>query len=271
MGVINLTPDSFYDGGRYPDPEAACRRVDEIVSEGADIVDIGGESTRPGAEPVPAVEQIARIEAAVRHAVARGDVTVSVDTTDSRVADSMLGLGAHIINDVSCLADPELARVTARHHGAMVIMHSRGPMRDMRGFSVYPDDAYGDVVVDVLREWTEARDRAVAAGVPSTDILLDPGLGFAKNAAQSYALLQRLPELARSGAHVVVGPSRKSFIAAADPSPPDQRLGGTIAACILAVQRGAAVLRVHDVREVRQALSVARATGPWPREATSHA
>ncbi len=271
MGVLNLTPDSFYDGGRYPSAEAAMQRVDELVRDGADIIDIGGESTRPGAEPVPAAEQIARIEAAVRHAVALDRALVSIDTADPEVAEAMLGLGAHLVNDVSCLADPDLARVASRYHAGLVIMHSRGPMRDMRGFSDYPDAAYDDVVADVLREWRAARDRAVQAGMPACDILLDPGLGFAKNAAQSYALLERLTELGDAGAPIVVGPSRKSFIAARDPSPPDQRLGGTIAACLLAVQRGASVLRVHDVRDVRQALSVARAATPQPESVARHA
>lgn len=273
MGTVNVTPDSFYDGGRYLGAEAAARHVDDLIKQGADIVDIGGESTRPRADPVPAGEQIARIEPVVQHAVSRGAL-VSIDTTEPEVAEHMLGLGAHIINDTSCLADDELAEVTARHDAALILMHSRGPMSRMPGFSNYPDNAYGDVIGDVLSEWSAARDRALAAGVPRRDILLDPGLGFAKNARHSYELLTRLSELATAGARIVVGPSRKSFIAQAEPAPPEARLGGTIAACLLAVQRGASILRVHDVHDVRQALGVARAahmTGPAGQSEARHA
>ncbi len=257
MGVLNVTPDSFYDGGRYSDEASAARQVETLVAEGADIIDIGGESSRPGSAPVPAEEQVARIEPAVRRAVEAG-VKVSIDTTSPEVADRMLGLGAHVVNDVSCLSDPELARVTARYQADLVLMHARGSMADMKGFSVYAEDAYGDVVADVLREWRSARDRAIEAGLAREQVWLDPGIGFAKNARQSWELLRRLPELVAEGVPVVVGPSRKSFIGALDGSPPEGRLGGTVAACLLAVQRGAHVLRVHDVAAVRQALRVKR-------------
>jgi dihydropteroate synthase len=257
MGVLNVTPDSFYDGGRYLDESTAARQVESLVAEGADIIDIGGESSRPGSAPVPAEEQVARIEPAVRRAVEAG-VKVSIDTTSPEVADRMLGLGAHVVNDVSCLSDPELARVTARYQADLVLMHARGSMADMKGFSVYAEDAYGDVVTDVVCEWRAARDRALEAGLGREQVWLDPGIGFAKNARQSWELLRRLPELVAEGVPVVVGPSRKSFIGALDGSPPEGRLGGTIAACLLAVQRGAHVLRVHDVAAVRQALRVMR-------------
>jgi dihydropteroate synthase len=258
MGVLNVTPDSFSDGGRYFDPGAAAARVEQLVRQGADIVDIGGESTRPGAEPVSTAEQIERITPAVERAVSLGRTLVSVDTASPEVADRMLSLGADLVNDVSCLADSELARVAARHAVPIVIMHSRGPMKRMPGFSTYPDDAYGDIVDDVLEDWYAARERALEAGVARKDVLLDPGFGFAKNARHSFELLRRLGELARANARIVVGPSRKSFLAAADPAPPDERLGGTIAACVLAALRGASVVRVHDVRPVRQALAVQR-------------
>ncbi len=159
---------------------------------------------------------------------------------------------------VRASADPELARVTARYQADLVLMHARGSMAEMKGFSVYADDAYGDVVADVLREWRAARDRALEAGLTRENVWLDPGIGFAKNAERSWELLRRLPELAGEGVPVVVGPSRKSFIGALDGSPPEGRLGGTIAACLLSVQRGAHVLRVHDVAAVKQALRVAR-------------
>jgi dihydropteroate synthase len=265
MGVLNTTPDSFFDGGRYTDAGAARAQVDRLAAEGADIVDIGAESSRPGAAPVSPAEQIARMSAALEHAVMRG-LVVSVDTTSPEVAEHALTRGACLVNDVSCLARPELAAVTARHGGTLVIMHCRGSMQDQPGFSVYPDDGYGDVVSDVGSELRDARARAIEQGLPRERVWLDPGLGFKKNARQSFELLSRLPELATDGAPLVVGPSRKSFLAF-DGAPPAERLGGTIAACLLAVERGAAVLRVHDVAAVRQAVGVMRLARPRPSAA----
>ncbi len=257
MGVLNATPDSFYDGGWHASVDRARARIDELLAQGAEILDIGGESSRPGAAPVPADEQIARIEPAVRYAVSRS-AAVSIDTTDPVVADRMLGLGAELINDISCLANADLARVCALHGASLVLMHARGPMQNMAGFSRYPDDAYGDVVGDVLTEWRRARDRAVGQGLGREEVWLDPGLGFGKNARHSFELLRGLDRLRGEGVPIVVGPSRKSFIAAVDDVPPGARLGGTIAAALLAVEHGASVLRVHDVHDVQQALLVAR-------------
>jgi len=261
MGVLNVTPDSFYDGGRYASEAEARAQVDTLLAEGADVLDIGAESSRPGAQAVPAAVQLDRMTATLRYAASRGAV-VSVDTTSPEVAERALALGATIVNDVSCLADAELASVTARAGATLVLMHSRGPMSKQAGFSLYPDSGYGDIVADVRAEWRAARDRAVAAGLAPGDVWLDPGLGFAKNARQSFELLGRLDELAEEGVPIVIGASRKSFLASLDGSPPARRLGGTIAAGLLAVERGAAVLRVHDVWEARQALDVARSAGP---------
>jgi dihydropteroate synthase len=163
------------------------------------------------------------------------------------------------VNDVSCLGNESLADVAARHGAALLMMHARGSMAKMAGFSKWPDDGYGDVVAEVKEELAAARDRALARGVRPEAIWVDPGIGFSKNARQSFELLGRLAELRGLAPVLVVGPSRKSFIAAADPSEPADRLGGTIAACLVAVDRGAQVVRVHDVREVRQALAVRRA------------
>lgn len=262
MGIVNTTPDSFFDGGRHADPEAARRHVDTLLARGADVLDIGGESTRPGATPVSAREQWNRIEPALDYALERGAI-VSVDTTQPDTAELALSRGAHIINDVSCLSEPELARVVARHRAVLLLMHSRGGMQDMPGFSAYPDSGYGDVVHDVRVEWVRARDVAVAEGVSADCVWFDPGLGFHKNARHSFELLSRLDELADLRAPIVVGASRKSFLAAGDGSAPEDRLGGTVAACLHAVSRGAAVLRVHDVQAVAQALRVARALGWW--------
>ena len=257
MGVLNVTPDSFHDGGRHFAADDARARVDALLDEGADLIDIGGESTRPGCTPVPAEEQLRRIGPALSHAVARGAI-VSVDTASAEVAASAMALGARLINDVSCLADEGLARVTAHGGGVLILMHSREPMSALRGFSEYPASAYADVVTEVLTEWRRARDRALRQGMGEPDVWLDPGIGFAKNARQSFELLQRLTELTLERVPVVVGTSRKSFIAAIDSAPSAERLGGTIAACLHAVDRGARVLRVHDVRAVRQALDVTR-------------
>lgn len=270
MGVLNITPDSFYDGGRYLSEARATSQVDRLLTEGADIVDIGGESSRPGAEPVSPSEQIDRIEVAVGHAISRG-AAVSIDTTSPEVADRMLGIGAHMINDVSCLDDTELGRVCARHGATLLIMHSRGSMALMPGFSVYPDDAYDDVVGAVAREWRAARDRAVAVGMDPECIFFDPGIGFSKNARHSFELLHGLDRLKLERATLVVGPSRKSFIRAVDDAPPEKRLGGSIAACVLSVEKGADVLRVHDVAEVHQALRVAQAVRSGPSMRPGHA
>lgn len=264
MGVVNATPDSFYQSGRSETQDRALARVDQLLAEGAEIADVGGESSRPGADRVADDEQIARVEPAVAHAVASGRLVVSVDTTSPRVAERMLTLGAALVNDVSCLADADLARVTARAGATLVLMHTRGSLGSMAGFSEYPDDAYEDVVADVRREWCAARDRAVAAGLPAERVWFDPGIGFAKNSRQSFELLRRLGELRDLGVPLVVGASRKSFLRAVDDVGPEERLGGTIAACLWSAAQGAAVLRVHDVRAVRQALSVAEALGPPP-------
>ncbi|HEX3773514.1 MAG TPA: dihydropteroate synthase [Polyangiaceae bacterium] len=255
MGVLNVTPDSFFDGGRFNDASAATARIDQLLVDGADVIDIGAESTRPGAPAIAAAEQIARLEPALLHAL-RSGALVSVDTTSPVVARHALGLGAHLINDVSCLADDDLARACVEHDAPLVIMHSRGPAAKMAGFSVYPDDGYADVIEDVRREWRAAKARAVAAGMPPSDVYFDPGLGFAKNAEQSFALLAGLARFQSEGV-IVVGPSRKSFIASLDGAAPSERLGGSVAAALLAAFRGANILRVHDVREVRQALAVA--------------
>ena len=256
MGVVNATPDSFYAEGRSEGHAATLARVDQLRHEGAEIADIGGESSRPGAAPVAAEDQIARIEPAVAHAVASGELQVSVDTTSPRVAERMLAIGAVLVNDVSCLADSDLARVTARAGATLILMHTRGSLGSMAGFSDYPEDAYDDVVADVRREWCDARDRAVAAGLPRDRVWFDPGIGFGKNARQSFELLRRLAELRDLKVPLVVGASRKSFIRAVDDAGPEERLGGTIAACLWCAAQGADVLRVHDVRAVRQALSV---------------
>jgi len=254
MGICNVTPDSFSDGGRHFTPADARARVDELLAEGADIVDIGGESTRPGATPLPAKEQLARVLEVVRYAAQRG--CVSIDTTSAEVAAACLDAGASVVNDVSCLRDPALAQACAANGAALVLMHSRGTQAEMKGFSEYPEDAYGDDVVGaVLAEWRSAAARAIALGVDAAALALDPGLGFAKSAKQSMQIMRELRRLCDAHPRVLVGASRKSFLKLVAPSAtPEQRLGASIAAALEARRAGASVVRVHDVRETRQAL-----------------
>jgi dihydropteroate synthase len=250
MGVVNVTPDSFSDGGLYLDPEAAIAHGRELAAQGADILDIGGESTRPGADPVPAEEELRRVEPVVA-GLAGAAVAISVDT--SKAIDA----GATIVNDVTALrGDPEMAALVAERGCDVILMHMAGEPRTMQ---VSPPDYGGDVVGAVRAFLAERMAAAVAAGIAEERIWLDPGIGFGKTDSQNFELLHGLPGLATLGRPLVVGTSRKSFIGRADGSPADARLGGTIATSILAAAAGAAVLRVHDVRELEQALKVAAA------------
>jgi dihydropteroate synthase len=255
MGIVNVTPNSFYDGGRYEAPEAGRQRVVQLLAEGADILDIGGESSKPGAPRVPAAEQLERIGAPLAEALAHGAV-VSIDTASPHVADVALERGAEIVNDVTCLSDPELAAVVARHDAHLILSHARAHQSKMSGFSEWPDDAYSDVVAEVRHDLEAARARAVERGVRADRVWFDPGLGFSKNARHTIELLARSGELVASGAVIVVGTSRKSFIKALHDSPPEGRLGGTLAASLWAARAGVQVLRVHDVAAHRQALLV---------------
>jgi dihydropteroate synthase len=262
MGVCNVTPDSFSDGGRYFSLEDAEARVRELVDEGADFIDVGGESTRPGAAAVPAGEQLARVLGAVAFAAKLG-ACVSIDTASVEVAIQSLDAGACIVNDVSCLRDVGLASACASHAAPLILMHSREPMSELRGFSAYPESAYGDVVKDVLAEWNAAAERAVSRGLARSGLVMDPGLGFAKNARQSRALLAATGTIARQvGVPVCVGASRKSFLVASEPeskrAKPADRLGASVAAALFAARSGAAIVRVHDVRATRQAIDLER-------------
>jgi dihydropteroate synthase len=255
VGVLNVTPDSFSDGGRYLEPEAGVEHALRLAAEGADLIDVGGESTRPGAAEVSEEEERRRV-VPVLERLSRGrfPVPISVDTSRASVARAALDAGAAMVNDVRALADPELARVVATAGVPVVLMHMRGSPRDMRERAVY-----GDVVAEVRSELAEAMARATRAGVAEDRILLDPGIGFAKTAEQSVAVLARLPELAGLGRPIYVGPSRKSFIGAITGAPAEERLAGTLAAVTAAVLGGATFIRVHDVAAARQASRVAAA------------
>lgn len=257
MGVLNTTSDSFYDGGKYTSPEAIEAQVDRLLREGAEIIDVGPESSRPGAAPVPAEEQIRRCLHAVRYASSKG-AFVSIDTTSPKVAEVALEAGARAINDVSCLADPDLARVARAHGADLILMHSRGKMSEMRGFSAYDPNGYADVVTEVMSEWREARDRALQTGINSASVWFDPGLGFHKSAEQSHEIMRRLAEFEALSAPVVLGASRKSFLASLDGAPPEERLAGSIAAALHGYLTLPCILRVHDVAATLQALRLFR-------------
>jgi dihydropteroate synthase len=263
MGVVNVTPDSFSDGGLYLDAQAAIAHARELIGEGAEIVDVGGESTRPGAEPVSAEEELRRVLPVVEGLAGAG-AQVSIDTSKAAVARAALHAGATLVNDVSALrGDPEMAALVAESEAECCLMHMRGEPRTMQA-----DPRYGDVVDDVRAFLEERMAYAVGAGVREERIMLDPGIGFGKTLAHNLALLQRLDELTSLGRPLVVGTSRKSFIGRvladaaeqAEPVAAQERLPGTIATNVLAYERGASVFRVHDVAPVRAALAVAAAT-----------
>jgi dihydropteroate synthase len=254
MGVVNVTPDSFSDGGLYLDPEAAVAHGRELSAAGAEILDVGGESTRPGAEEVPEEEELRRVIPVIEGLVAT-EAQVSVDTSKAAVAGAAIDAGATIVNDVTALrGDSEMAPLCAERGATVVLMHMRGKPRTMQD-----DPRYDDVVAEVRSFLAERLQAAVAAGVAEEDVWLDPGIGFGKTAAHNMELLRRLGELRDLGRPLVIGTSRKSFIGRVDGSAAGERLGGTIASSVLAAAEGAEVLRVHDVAEVRQALAVATA------------
>lgn len=255
MGVLNVTPDSFFDGGRYTAADATRRQIDRLLDQGTEVIDIGAESSRPGAPQIPAAEQLTRMEVALPYALSRGAV-VSVDTTSPQVAEVALAEGAQLINDVSCLQEQGLAAATARHRGWLILMHSRKPMIEMSGFSQWPDDDYADIVDEVMTDWGKARAQATQCGVDPERIIFDPGLGFSKNARHSFAVLRHLAAFKSLGAPMLVGASRKSFLSHVDQAKPGERLGGSLASALYAAEHGADLVRVHDVQETLQALKV---------------
>jgi len=254
MGVVNVTPDSFSDGGEFLDPDAAVAHGRELIVQGADVLDIGGESTRPGAEAVDAEEELRRIRPAVEGLAGAG-VPISIDTSKLQVAEAALDAGAEIVNDVTALrAEPEMGSLCAERGCELVLMHMLGDPRTMQ-----EDPRYDDVVDDVRAFLAERIAFALGEGVAEDRIWLDPGIGFGKTVEHNLELLRRLEELADLGRPIVVGTSRKSFIGKLTGAPVEERLGGTIASSVLAYARGATMLRVHDVAELRQALDVAEA------------
>ena len=283
MGVVNVTPDSFSDGGLFLEADAAIEQGLRLIADGADIVDVGGESTRPGAEPVPADEELRRVLGVIDGlAAARTGAQISIDTSKAPVAEAALGAGASLVNDVSAFrADPEMAGLVASSGAECCLMHMLGEPRTMQRNPRYED------VVDEVKAFLEERLAfAVREGVGEQRVLLDPGIGFGKTVEHNLKLLGRLDELLTLGRPLVIGTSRKSFLGriaagaegqygaaeasggarAPEPLAARDRLGGTVASNVLALERGASVFRVHDVAPVREALLVAAATlsGRWP-------
>jgi dihydropteroate synthase len=257
MGALNVTPDSFSDGGDFLDPGKAASRAAAMLDEGAEIIDVGGESTRPGSDPVPQEEEVRRIVPVIQKIVAeRPDAIVSIDTYRAATAGAALEAGARIVNDVTALrGDPRMAAVAADARCPLILMHMLGEPKTMQR-----DPRYGDVVREV-RDFLAARaEHAVAAGVEPQNIILDPGIGFGKTLEHNLELLRRLAELAELGFPVLVGASRKSFIGRiTGVEEAKERVSGTVAANVMAYERGATFFRVHDVRANREALAVAHA------------
>jgi dihydropteroate synthase len=256
MAIVNVTPDSFADGGVRFDPDVAIADGRRMAEAGADILDIGGESTRPGADPLPADEELARVSPVLEGLRGRVDVPVSIDTYKVAVAERALDLGAVIVNDISALAyEPELASVVARRRAAVVLMHNRGRSRAM-----YERATYDDVAGDVASELAARAAVAEGAGIDRDRIIVDPGIGFSKRAAHSLAVLARLDEIAALELPILSGPSRKSFLTTAlGDVPPVDRVWGTAAAVTASILAGAHIVRVHDVPEMVQVARVADA------------
>jgi dihydropteroate synthase len=266
MGIVNVTPDSFSDGGLYLDAGRAIEHGKRLVAKGADLLDVGGESTRPGAGAVSVEEEVRRVRPVIE-GLREAGVPVSVDTSKAAVAEVALDAGAEIVNDVTALrSDPELAGLCAQRGCEVVLMHMKGTPRTMQ-----EAPSYGDVTVEVREFLAERIGHATADGIAEDRIWVDPGIGFGKTLEHNLELLRRLGELRTLGRPIVVGTSRKSFIGRLTDREVDDRLGGTIASSVLALRAGADVLRVHDVAEVAEAIRVAEAiemhARPQPRRA----
>lgn len=255
MGIVNATPDSFSDGGACLDPAAAAERALALEADGADLVDVGGESTRPGSAGVPGDEERRRVLPVVSRLAGRLRVPISVDTAKAAVAEAALDAGAEIVNDVTALrGDPRMAAACARAGCGVVLMHMQGEPRTMQA-----DPRYGDVVAEIAAFLRARLAAAAAAGIARDRIAIDPGIGFGKTLAHNLEILRRLPELASLGAPVLAGPSRKRFLGELTGiENPADRDGATAAACVFLAGRGASILRVHNVALVRQALEAWR-------------
>ena len=246
-GILNLTPDSFSDGGRFAGIDAALLQVEAMLEAGADLIDAGGESTRPGADNVPAELEAERVVPILRGIRKRFDCILSVDTRKAVVAHQALSEGASLINDVSALGDPGMAAVAAAHGAALILMHMRGDPATMQRHTTYDD-----LILEIRADLAKATEKAAAQGISDDKIILDPGIGFGKSRRGNLEILRRLSELNAEGRPLMIGASRKSFIGATLDLPVDRRLTGSLAVAAVAVWQGAHILRVHDVAETVQ-------------------
>ena len=256
-GIVNVTPDSFSDGGNFSDPKKAARHALALVQAGADMVDVGAESTRPGAEPVSCEEELNRLMPVLERLKGKINVPISIDTTKPEVAQKALEAGADIINDVSGLLGSQgrhMAQIVSQYGAGMIVMHRRGNSKTMQSFAHYED-----LVKEIILELRESMAIARAAGVTEEQMVVDPGIGFAKTHEQNFELIRRLSEFKVFHRPILVGPSRKSFLSSLTHTQPEQRLHGTIAACVLAFANGAQLFRVHDVAEVKEAMDITEA------------
>jgi dihydropteroate synthase len=244
MGVVNVTPDSFSDGGKFLDPEAAIVQAKRLVEQGADLLDIGGESSRPGSDSLPAKEELERILPVIEGVVGEVRVPISVDTCKPEVAGKVLDMGAHIINDITGLADPDLAGIVAEHGAGIVIMHMQGTPSTMQ-----KDPRYDDVVADIMRFLRERIALAEEKGIARESIMIDPGIGFGKTAEHNLEITCRLKEFKSIGLPVLIGMSRKSFIGKVLDREVEDRLSGGLAMLSMSIQNGASIIRTHDVKE----------------------
>jgi len=260
MGIVNVTPDSYSDGGVHFDPDRAVEHGLRLASDGADILDVGGESTRPGAAEVPAEEELRRVLPVIRGLAARCGIPVSVDTRKAAVAEGALEAGASIVNDVSALVhDPEMTATVLRAGAGVVLMHMQGTPADMQNAPCYGD------VVDEVAGWLKARMKcAVEAGLDPETLCLDPGIGFGKKPEHNISLLGGLDRFVRLGRPVLIGLSRKSIVGILTGRGTSERLAGSLAGAVFAAMRGAHILRVHDVRETRDAVAVVSALAGLP-------
>jgi dihydropteroate synthase len=268
MGVVNVTPDSFSGDGLGDDVEAALAQAERMIEEGADLIDVGGESTRPGSEPISAEEELGRVVPVIEALAQRVDIPISIDTYRAEVAEEALAAGAHLVNDVWGLRmEPQIAEVSARHQVPLVLMHNRSRPKDAaqtaRLGGCYLGVEYEDLMADVIRELRDSISLAVEAGVEREKIIVDPGIGFGKTVEQNLQLMANLAELKVLGRPILLGPSRKSFIGYTLDLPLDERVEGTAAAVAVGIANGADIVRVHDVKEM---VRVARMTDAMVRQ-----
>jgi len=252
VGILNVTPDSFYDGGKVDGVDAAVVRALEMVSEGADVIDVGGESTRPGSDPVSVDEEISRVAPVIKKLSKECGVPISIDSYKPEVVSKALEAGASMINDVYGLRSPGMLELAAESKLPIILMHMQGTPKNMQ-----ENPTYGDVVEDIKKFFKERLAAAEASGIKKENIILDPGVGFGKTLEHNLEILRRLEEFKELGCRILVGPSRKSFIGTITGAPPAERLAGTLASVVASILNGADFVRVHDVAETVQAACVA--------------